>query len=299
MSSENAHWQNTLLHLLALAAKLEGAGQYNLAKLLRAAADSMGRQAAYRLANLAGSDTLTDAIVQVADALSGFDPDNSLPLALKQGAATLAAGGVPLIDEAPHPYVCRTCGQLTLAEPTTQCPTCGAWPDTYQRFLPNYWFDALEPFAALERLRQTPGEVASLLAGVPEEAMTHPPEEGGWAIRNGVTHLRDAQSVLDFRVDRFRQEEHPKLEMQAVWAWATNEEERPPTTLEIFASYQASRTATLSKLEQMPLADWWRTGQHQEFGVVTLRQQVSYFAAHELTHLPQIERLRRQWLGRV
>jgi len=42
----------------------------------------------------------------------------------------------------------------------------------------------------------------------------------------------------------------------------------------------------------MPLADWWRTGEHEEFGTVTLRQQVSYFAAHELTHLPQIEALR-------
>ncbi len=30
----------------------------------------------------------------------------------------------------------------------------------------------------------------------------------------------------------------------------------------------------------------------QEFGEVTLRQQVSYFAAHEQTHLPQMARLR-------
>jgi hypothetical protein len=46
------------------------------------------------------------------------------------------------------------------------------------------------------------------------------------------------------------------------------------------------------KLENMPLAHWWRTGEHEEFGTVILRQEVSYFAAHELTHLPQIARLR-------
>lgn len=51
----------------------------------------------------------------------------------------------------------------------------------------------------------------------------------------------------------------------------------------------------MHKLEQLPLADWWHTGRHQEFGVVTLRQQVSYFAAHELTHLSQIDALRRPW----
>ena len=48
-------------------------------------------------------------------------------------------------------------------------------------------------------------------------------------------------------------------------------------------------TATLVQL--LSLADWWRTGRHEEFGVVSIKQQVSYFASHELTHLPQIERL--------
>jgi len=42
-------WQETLIHLLALAARLEGEGQYNIAKLARAAADALGRQAAWGL----------------------------------------------------------------------------------------------------------------------------------------------------------------------------------------------------------------------------------------------------------
>jgi len=63
------------------------------------------------------------------------------------------------------------------------------------------------------------------------------------------------------------------------------------STREIFETYQASRRDMLAKLEQLPLADWWRTGRHEEFGVVSIKQQVSYFASHEITHLPQIERL--------
>lgn len=292
-------WQATLVRLLALAARLEDEGQYNLAKLLRAATDAMSRRAAYMVAMLAGADEVAAVIMQAADALSGFELDNALPLTLKRGAAALTEGRVPLIDEAPHPYVCRTCGHLTLAEPVGRCPTCGAWPETFQRFMPNYWFDALEPFAALERLHATPREVATLLAELPEVAMAQSPHDGGWAIRNVIAHLHDAQSVFDYRIDRFCQEEHPALEMKAVWAWATNEEERLPTTQEILEAYRASRAATLAKLEHMSLADWQRTGQHQEFGIVSLRQQVSYFASHEMTHLPQIERLRQQWLDRI
>ncbi len=291
MTIDPSNWTETLVHLLALASRLEGEGQYNLAKLARAAADALGRRAAYQYTMPTDTPALAAEIERAADGLSHLDMDALLLQAFRRGAAVLAAGRVPLIDETPHPFVCRTCGHVALGQPATQCPTCGAWPDTYQRFMPNYWFDALEPPATLATLRQTPIEVAALLAGLPEDALNRPPQEGGWAIRNVVIHLRDAQRLFAYRVDLFLAEEHPLLEMQAVWTWAANEEERPPTTAEIFASYQVARAATLAKLEIMPLAHWWRSGWHQEFGEVTLRQQASYFAAHERTHLPQIARL--------
>ena len=49
MTDSNSAWADTLTHLLALATKLEGHGQYNNAKLMRAAAESLARRAAYRL----------------------------------------------------------------------------------------------------------------------------------------------------------------------------------------------------------------------------------------------------------
>jgi uncharacterized damage-inducible protein DinB len=294
MTADKSEWTDTLSHLLALASRLEGEGQYNLAKLARAAADSLSRQAAYGIAVPTDKGELAAGIRQAAAALSRHGVSAELLSALRQGADVMAGGGVPLITIAPHPHVCRTCGHLRLGEPETTCPTCGAWPDTYQRFMPNYWFDAFEPPAAVARLRRTPLEVDKLLEGSSEAQLNRLPAEGGWAMRNVLTHLRDAQGVLAFRLDLFLKEEHPILESKAVWAWATNEEERPPSAREIFEAYKASRADTLDKLEQIPLADWWRTGRHEEFGVLTLRQQVSYFAAHELTHLSQIGALRRK-----
>ncbi len=127
--------------------------------------------------------------------------------------------------------------------------------------------------------------------------MSQPPQDGGWAIRNTVSHLRDAQGVLSVRLSLLLEQTNPSLESKAVFQWATREEERPPTTHEIFDTYRASRLETIARLESIPLADWWRTGRHEEFGTVTVRQQVSYFAAHEITHLPQIEALRVRRLG--
>jgi hypothetical protein len=62
---------------------------------------------------------------------------------------------------------------------------------------------------------------------------------------------------------------------------------------EILETYRASRARTLARLEGLSLADWWRRGRHEAFGVLRLYQQVSYFACHELIHIPQLESLRR------
>ncbi|MCL4298635.1 MAG: DinB family protein [Anaerolineae bacterium] len=295
MTNREAEWSDTLLHLLALAARLEGEGQYNMAKLARATAESLTRQAAFKIALPSEKDKLAGEVEQAIAALSKLGLNKDVLAALKRGGTAMADGRLPLITETPHPYVCRTCGHIVLKAPAEKCSTCGAWPTTFKQFLPVYWLDALEPFAALERLRQTPLDVAVLLEGLPEDALSCPPADGGWAIRNVVSHLRDAQGVLSFRLSLLLEQENPLLESKAVFAWATNEEERSPTTQEIFEVYRASRQETIAQLESLPLSDWWRTGQHEEFGPVTLRQQVSYFAAHEMTHLPQIEALRRRY----
>lgn len=296
METNNPKWQDTLVRLFALAARLEGEGQYNLAKLARAAADSLSRRAAYKLETPADAQELSAELKEIAGVLIDLEANADLVTSLKKGADILAEGRLPLIDDTPHPYVCRTCGHLVLKQPPGNCPVCDAKAGTYQRFPPVYWLDAFEPLDVLERLRQTPDEVEKLLEGLPEPVLSQQAQDGGWSIRNVLSHLRDAQGVLSFRVDLFLKEEHPILESKAVFTWATQEEDRPPSTHEIFETYRVSRVETIRKLENLPLAHWWRSGEHQEFGTVTLRQQASYFAAHELTHFPQIEVLRRQFV---
>lgn len=289
---ENAEWKDTLVSLLALASRLEGEGQYNLAKLARATADSLGRGAAYERSQALDSQALPGELERVIETLTRMGVDGDLLAAFKAGAAARSAGRLALIDETPHPYVCRTCGKVAVGAAPERCPTCGAWADTFQWFPPVYWLEAFDPPAALQHLRQGTLEIAALLDGLSEAEMTRPAPDGGWSIRSTVQHLHDAQQLLDFRLDLFMKEEHPNLESKAVFEWATREEQKPPTTLEIFAGFKATRARIIARLEALPLADWWRTGSHEEFKEVSIKQQASYFAAHELTHLPQIARLR-------
>ena len=296
MTEENqpAGLHFTITHLYALGARLEDEGQYNLAKLVRAAAVSLTRQSAYQISLPTDKDGLMRELKRAMHRLSGYGMETELLNALDRGMEAFAAGRLPLIHETPHPYVCRTCGYLRVGESEEKCPTCGAWSSTFLCFLPIYWLDALEPFPALERLRQNPVEVKRLLQGVTEENLDKIPEEGGWAIRNVVSHMRDAEGLLSIRLELMLEQDNPRLEPKAIFEWATQEAERPSSTTEIFDSYCASRQATLKRLESISLADWWRTGQHEEFGPLTIRQQVSYFASHELIHLPQIEALKKE-----
>ena len=196
---QTSQWTDTLVQLLSLALRLESEGQYDIAKLARAQADAISRRAAWELNLPNDKETLASDIERIAAALDDAD----LQAAFRAGASALTSGRVPLIEQTPHPYVCRTCGHLALTNAPKKCPTCGAWGETFQWFPPVYWLEALDPAEALEQLRKTPLEVAALIEGLNEEAMTRPADDGGWAIRNVVSHLRDAQGVLDFRIDLF------------------------------------------------------------------------------------------------
>ncbi len=297
MPSGQDEWSRSVAHTLALAAQLEGSGQYNIAKLLRAAVDSLERQAAYRVSVPSGADDLVGEIDRAAASLAGLGVSADLVAALRRGRAALADGRLPLIDETPHPYVCRTCGYLVLAYPEQNCPTCNAYHSTFRRFMPVYWLDHLEPPAVLESLAQTPERVSALLDGLIEAQLTHQPESGGWSLYQTLSHLRDAQGVLEMRLNLMLEQDNPALESLAVFEWASREQERPPTTQEVFDAYRASRQRTIDSLAAIPPESWWRTGRHQEFGTVTIRQQASYFASHEITHLPQMASLREQVTG--
>lgn len=291
-TNHDSRQAETLVELLAAADRLEGHGQYNLAKLARAAADSLARRAAHALNLSPDPAGLAATLDRLAAELPGHGLSDALAAALVRGAAAMSDGRLPLIDETPDPYVCRTCGELLMTPPTAPCPVCGAWPATFQRFRPVYWLDALGPRAALAQLAETPGVVAGLLAGLDETQLSRSADGGGWSMRQVVSHLRDAEGVLHARVQRMIAQDNPTLESLAVFAWAMSEDDRPATTTAIRQAYEASRRETLALLQGLPPEGWQRIGQHKEFGQVTILQQASYFSAHEQTHLAALTALR-------
>jgi hypothetical protein len=274
-------------NLLALAARVESEGRYNVAKLLRAAVVARAQRAADQaLEEAPRGDELLEVLHGVADAFAADPLLAPLGEPLREGTRVFAAGGVPLIDAVPDPRVCRRCGHVAMPEAPEACPRCGADGVTFLVQRPVWWLERYDPASATAQLERTPARVRALLDRIPAPAWSRRPEPGTWSPHEVLSHLRDAQGVLEQRVAAILEQDDPDLEAKMVWSW--NEEARPATTQEVLDAYLASRARVLEVLRGAPADAWWRTGRHREFGRLTLTQQVSYFAAHEPTHLRQL-----------
>ncbi|MHA2277857.1 MAG: DinB family protein [Candidatus Kariarchaeaceae archaeon] len=280
--------RNELALLEALATRVEGKGQLNVAKLLRAGVSAIIRHNANNI-NLSKDSMLLVEHLEVAKQIfSKYGLNEEFVLALQNGKEAMHSGRYPMKEDILDPHVCRRCGNVEMRKPNRICPKCGVWGDTYQTFPPIYWLNRFNPNEVMLQLQNTLELVNSFLVNLDEEILTRKLPDSDWSIHNVVTHLRDAQGVLNYRVKLFVEQEHPQITSQAVFEWATDEDEAQPSTREIFKIYQDSRKETLSILKNLSMEKWWKTGIHEEFGELSLLQQVSYFAAHELIHLHSI-----------
>jgi len=221
--------------------------------------------------------------------------------ALRSGSAKLSRQDHRdlLVEESPDVFVCRTCGHIAFWQPPGHCPDCGAWPGRFRRFVPVFNADNAEPsnpWAVLALLAKNGDDLESLVGDLGEEVRARRPGLGVWSIREHVAHFYDGQATLDDRVDRMLAEDDPELTVLSMFELATQEHLHPAMTADMLAVFRRKRASCVARLEARPLRDLWRTGRHAEFGRITILRQANYMACHEQTHLPDIERLRRQVL---
>ena len=110
--------------LTAIARGLEDEGQYNVAKLFRAAALGEGVRAAQERPRMGAG--LAEALAAAIDDLRAEGRDEHLLRLMERGAAAALAGDWITLDEVPNPHVCRTCGRVIVRDSAQGCPECGA-----------------------------------------------------------------------------------------------------------------------------------------------------------------------------
>jgi ribosomal protein L37E len=282
--------ENIYIRLANLAIRIEGKGQYNIAKYVRATLDSLLRHAAFNQGYSTDTTSILADLTSVVDHLEDKGFNQEIVDRLRHGYQVMAQNAISKIPEFPTPIVCRRCGHIReQAQPEHReyCPTCGADLASFSIHRPIYWMHEFDPFESLESLNQTPLAYRNRLSHIPPSSYDNKFSAGEWSPLEVIKHIRDAENVLHNRIKRILAENNPYLDFQMVWDWA-DKPAASESIASILESYSNSRSITIDILQNTSLKDWWRPAIHEEFGPVNLIEQVSYFAAHEISHLRQL-----------
>jgi len=146
---------------------------------------------------------------------------------------------------------------------------------------------------ALPILQRTPAVIRTLLSGLPAEWIAATEGPATWSPFDVVGHLIHGE-----RTDWVPRVEHllrhgdavrfPPFDREAMF-----EASKGRSLDELLDTFARLRRESLDRLTALQLtdADLERRGRHPEFGVVTLRQHLATWVAHDLGHISQVVRV--------
>lgn len=146
--------------------------------------------------------------------------------------------------------------------------------------------------AARQILERTPAVIREWLDGLSESWIE--PNEGGdtFSPRDVLGHLIHGEKT-DW-IPRLRQimEGRGDRPFEPFDRFAMRKQDGRPTISEMLEEFASLRMENLTTMESMSLSadDLERTGIHPDIGVVTVRQLLATWTAHDLAHLAQIAR---------
>jgi len=141
-------------------------------------------------------------------------------------------------------------------------------------------------------LAATPDAAGEATANMSDRSLREPEKPGKWSIAQVLQHLADSEIVFSWRLRLILAQDRPVLTGydQDLWAERLGYADADPTTaLQIFRTL---RQETLRLLHRASPADLRRVGIHSERGEESIEHLRKLYAAHDLLHLKQIERVR-------
>ncbi len=146
---------------------------------------------------------------------------------------------------------------------------------------------------ALPVLERTPRVVRVLLQGLPDSWLRGDEGPDTWSPFDVVGHLIHGERTdwiprVEWILEHGESRAFPPFDRLAML-----EASRGKTLEELLDTFETLRAGSLQRLRALELgaAGLDRTGRHPEFGVVTLRQHLATWVAHDLGHIAQVVRV--------
>ena len=146
---------------------------------------------------------------------------------------------------------------------------------------------------AIEILERTPQTLSQLLTGLSNPWISCDEGEDTWNAFDVVGHLIEGEKNnwlprIKMIVTKGATEPFPPFDR-----FSQLNQNDGKTMEQLLNEFAEIRRANLKTLRQIinPETDFEQTGVHPEFGIVKLREQISTWVAHDLTHISQIARV--------
>ncbi len=143
----------------------------------------------------------------------------------------------------------------------------------------------------IDALKSTPETLKGLLReGSDAQAKSTKGGDENWSVVEVICHLRDAEEISFQRMQAMRDHDHPKIigyDQEALAREQNYSEADLHAALNAFIDFRERHIAALSALSA---EEWKRSGEHNEFGQITIFAYTLHKVSHDAIHCAQIAR---------
>jgi hypothetical protein len=140
-------------------------------------------------------------------------------------------------------------------------------------------------------LSATAGEIGRLIDGVTDARLAQPEAPGKWSVRHVLAHLADSEVVAAWRFRMILAHERPPIQGYDQDAWANNLWYGDAPTQLSLETFGTLRKWNLRLIEHAEPQQLQRVGVHAERGEESVAHLLKLYAAHDLLHRRQIQRI--------
>jgi hypothetical protein len=140
-------------------------------------------------------------------------------------------------------------------------------------------------------LSNTAAEISKLIDGVADTRLAQPEAAGKWSVRHVLAHLADSEVVAAWRFRMILAHDRPPIQGYDQDAWASNLWYGDAPTRLSLETFATLRKWNLRLIEHALPEQLQRVGVHAERGEESVAHLLKLYAAHDLLHRRQIQRI--------
>lgn len=148
--------------------------------------------------------------------------------------------------------------------------------------------------AAIDTIAEAPTKLRAAVSGLTDAQLDTPYRPEGWTVRQVVHHVPDSHLNAYTRFKLALTEDTPTIKAYNEAAWATLEDSKTTPVATSLALLDAVHDRWIRILRAMSPADFSRTLNHPENGIMNLDQMLALYEWHSRHHVAHVTGLRER-----